>query len=142
MARLPRLYLPAYAQYSIEPGNNREACFYGEEDYKTYVTFLRESCEKHDVALHAFVLMTDHVHLLATPKNEKSVSHMMQTLFKGEMSVKDLNDIRECTNKAWVLGNDRFKSQIEQKTKRAVVNRGHGGDREFKGSETLKRDNC
>jgi len=112
MARLPRVYLHSCAQYIIQHSNNRDAYFHGEEDYKTYVTFLRESCEKHDVALHAFVLMTNHVHLLATSKNEKSVSHMMQTLFKGGMSVIDLNDIRECTNKAWVLGNDRFKPQI------------------------------
>ena len=69
MARLPRLYLPGCAQHIIQRGNNREACFFREEDYKTYLTFLRESCDKHDVAIHAFVLMTNHVHLLATPKN-------------------------------------------------------------------------
>ena len=68
------------SQHIVQRGNNREACFYGEADYKIYLTFLCESAEKHDVSIHAFVLMSNHVHLLVTPKNEKSISHMMQAL--------------------------------------------------------------
>ena len=52
MARLPRLYLAGYAQHIIQRGNNREACFYGQEDYKMYLTFLRESCGKYHLAIH------------------------------------------------------------------------------------------
>ena len=47
------------------------------------------------------------------------------------MLVKNSDEIRECTNKTWVLGSARFKAQIEQKTNGATVNRGHGGDRKY-----------
>lgn len=63
MARLPRLYLPGCAQHVIQRGNNREACFYDEADYKAYLSFLKDASAKYQVAIHAFVLMTNHVHL-------------------------------------------------------------------------------
>lgn len=59
MARLPRLYLPGCAQHVIQRGNNREACFY--------------AAAKYQVAIHAFVLMTNHVHLLVTPQSEQGI---------------------------------------------------------------------
>ena len=80
MARLPRLYLPGCAQHVIQRGNNREACFYDEADYKAYLTFLKDAAIKHCVAIHAFVLMTNHVHLLLTPEEESGTSGMMQSL--------------------------------------------------------------
>jgi putative transposase len=43
MARLPRLYLPGCAQHVIQRGNNREACFYAEADYKAYLSFLKST---------------------------------------------------------------------------------------------------
>ncbi|WP_231570196.1 MULTISPECIES: transposase [Pseudomonas] len=68
MARLPRLYFPGCVQHVIQRGNNREACFYDEADYKVYLSFLNDAAKKYQVAIHAFVLMTNHVHLLATPQ--------------------------------------------------------------------------
>ena len=226
MARLPRLYLPGCAQHIIQRGNNREACFYEEADYKAYLSFLKESAAKYQVAIHAFVLMTNHVHLLATPKDEQGISRMMQAqgrkyvqyfnftygrtgtlwegrykstlvdaetylltvyryielnpvragmvqhaseypwssyrynalgksvglltphslylwlgdtenerlsayraLFKGRMAEHELKTIRDASNKAWVLGDDRFKAQIEASTGRRAVPLGRGGDR-------------
>ena len=70
MPRLARLYLPSCAQHVIQRGNNREACFYDEADYKTYLSFLKDAACKYKVSIHAFVLMTNHVHLLATPGDE------------------------------------------------------------------------
>ena len=67
MPRLPRLFLPGCAQHVIQRGNNREACFYSEADYKTYLAFLKDVATKYEVAIHAFVLMTNHIHLLVTP---------------------------------------------------------------------------
>ena len=67
MARLPRLFLPGCAQHVIQRGNNREACFYTEADYKAYLSMLKDAALKYEVAIHAFVLMTNHVHLLVTP---------------------------------------------------------------------------
>ena len=226
MSRLPRLYLPDCAQHVIQRGNNREACFYGEEDYKAYLSFLKDAAEKYQVAVHAFVLMTNHVHLLVTPSDEQGVSRMMQAqgrkyvqyfnfthrrtgtlwegrykstlvsaehylltvyryielnpvragmvahaseypwssyqgnalgkpvqlltahpiydqlgktdeerqsayraLFRGRMPERDLVAIREATNKAWALGDERFKAQIEAKTGRRSASLGRGGDR-------------
>ena len=226
MARLPRLYLPGCAQHVIQRGNNREACFYDEADYKAYLTFLKDASIKHGVAIHAFVLMTNHVHLLLTSEDESGTSGMMQTLgrkyvqyfnhthrrtgtlwegrykstvvdadtylltvyryielnpvradmvrhaaeypwssypsnalgkdialltphpsyrrlgktaaerqsayralFRGRMPERDVTAIREATNKAWVLGSDRFKAQVESRTGRRSVPLGRGGDR-------------
>jgi putative transposase len=79
MARLPRLYVPGCAQHVIQRGNNREACFYDEADDKAYLSFLKDTAAKYQVAIHAFVLMTNHVHLLVTPNSEQGVSRMMQS---------------------------------------------------------------
>ena len=74
MARLPRLYLPGCAQHVIQRGNNREACFYADADYKAYLSFLKDAAAKYQVAIHAFVLMTNHVHLLVTPQSKQAGS--------------------------------------------------------------------
>ena len=57
MARLPRLYIAGCAQHVIQRGNNREACFYDEGDYKAYLSFLKDAAIKYQAAIHAFVLM-------------------------------------------------------------------------------------
>ena len=72
------LYLPGCAQHVIQHGNNREACFYDAADYKAYLSFLKDAAAKYRVAIHAFVLMTNHVHVLVTPSDEMGVSRMMQ----------------------------------------------------------------
>lgn len=226
MARLPRLHLSGCAQHVIQRGNNREACFYAEADYKAYLAFLKDAAIKQQVEIHAFVLMTNHVHLLVTSGDAQGVSRMMQALgrkyvqyfnythgrtgtlwegrykstlvdadnylltvyryielnpvrasmvahaseypwssfqgnalgkpielltphpmyrrlgrsdaerqaayralFRGRMPDRELTAIREATNKAWVLGDDRFKAQIEARTGRRLVPSGRGGDR-------------
>ncbi|WOD12627.1 hypothetical protein RPW65_07225 [Pseudomonas sp. NyZ704] len=53
MARLPRLYFPGCAQHVIQRGNNREACFYSEADYKVYLSFLKDAASKYQVVVHA-----------------------------------------------------------------------------------------
>ena len=68
MARLTRLYIPGCSHHVIQRGNNRQACFFDEMDYAFYLDKLREAAEKHQVAIHAFVLMTNHVHLVGSPK--------------------------------------------------------------------------
>lgn len=226
MARLPRLYFPGCAQHVIQRGNNRDACFYGDADYKAYLAFLKDAASKYQVVIHAFVLMTNHVHLLVTASHKQGVSRMMQaqgrryvryfnfthqrtgtlwegrykstlvdadnylltvyryielnpvragmvahaseypwssyqsnaiskpirlltphtlylqlgqteeerqgayrSLFRGTMPERELRAIRDATNKGWVLGDDRFKAQIEAKTGRRTVPQGRGGDR-------------
>ena len=90
MARLPRPYLPGCAQHVIQRGNNREACFYADADYKAYLSFLKDAAAKYQVAIHTFVLMANHVHLLVTPQSEQGVSRMMQAQGRESMGSETL----------------------------------------------------
>jgi putative transposase len=67
MTRKPRFVLQGIPQHVIQRGNNREPCFYAEADYSRYLCDLEEAAEKNNAAIHAYVLMTNHVHLLITP---------------------------------------------------------------------------
>lgn len=80
MPRHPRLDLPGVPQHIIQRGNNRQPCFLQEQDYRCYLRQLDESLGKHGCALHAYVLMTNHVHLLVTPTERSAVASAMQSL--------------------------------------------------------------
>jgi putative transposase len=226
MARLPRFILPGQPQHVILRGNNRTEIFCAEADYRFYLDKLRLACEKHGCNIHAYVLMTNHVHLLLTPHEELSLSKALQMLgryyvqyfnhcyrrtgtlwegrykatlidteaylltcmryvelnpvragmvahpseyrwssfgcnalgqtdnlvishleyqrlgqndgerrsayqqlFEHQISEESINAIREATNKAWALGNSRFKRSIQEKLKRRVEPVAKGGDR-------------
>lgn len=239
MARLSRFILPGQPQHVILRGNNRAEIFCADADYSFYLEKLKQACDKHGCAVHAYVLMTNHVHLLITPQGEDSLSKTMQmvgryyvqyfnycyrrsgTLFEGRykatlvdsesylltcMRYIELNpvragmasdpagypwssyhynalgqdnelvvphteyrnldrdteqrqttyralfashipeqaitDIREATNKAWVLGNDRFKQRIQAQLGRRVEPKTRGGDRkseQYKANRTQER---
>ena len=226
MARQPRFVLPGQPQHVIQRGNNRDIIFVSDMDYQFYLEKLGDVCRRFQCQLHAYVLMTNHVHLLITPQTEKGISQVMQSLgryyvqyfnfiykrtgtlwegrykaslidaerylmtcyryielnpvragmvlhpadyrwssyqhnamgrldplisehelygrlarnagkrrnryaalFKSAISDTDLETIREATNKAWVLGNDRFKERIEQMIGRQAKPKPRGGDR-------------
>ena len=226
MARLPRFNIVGQPQHVIVRGNNREPIFYSEPDYLFYLDKLQQACEKHNCDLHAYVLMTNHVHMLITPNTENALSKAMQmigryyvqyfnhayqrtgTLWEGRykatlidsdlyaltcyryielnpvrakmvdhpaeypwssyrcnalgeqceliephplyqqfgrektdrtlayralfeqlIAEKTLDEIREATNKAWVLGSDYFKARIEKQTNRPTAPRKRGGNR-------------
>lgn len=80
MARLPRLILPGQAHHVILRGNNRQALFYGDPDRQQMLAVLGEVAAQHGVAVHAYVLMDNHVHLLLTPPTAEALSRMMQAL--------------------------------------------------------------
>ncbi|MGE4500605.1 MAG: transposase [Hydrogenovibrio sp.] len=225
MARLPRFTLPGQPQHVIVRGNNREPIFYSDADYLFYLEKLQQACEKHNCDLHAYVLMTNHVHLMITPNTDNGISKAMQmigryyvqyfnhsykrtgtlwegrykatlidseayalscyryielnpvradmvshpaeypwssyrcnalgkacdfikphllyqqlgrnnvdrakayqALFEDRIPDKTLDEIREATNKAWVLGSDYFKEKIQAQLKRPVAPRKRGGD--------------
>src|SRR5690554_4081778 len=94
MARLRRPYLPDCPQHVIQRGNNRQACFADEGDYKTYLSHLDAAAKKYNVAVHAFVLMTNHVHLLATPSDQEGISRMMQGPMGSESLILEINGVR------------------------------------------------
>ncbi|HEB70377.1 MAG TPA: hypothetical protein ENI88_12265 [Desulfobulbus sp.] len=80
MARLPRISPIGIPVHLIQRGNNRQACFVSDEDHGAYAGWLKEYSQKYKVAIHVWVMMTNHVHLLCTPRQEGGVSKMMQSL--------------------------------------------------------------
>ena len=80
MARLPRLDLPGIPQHIVQRGNNRLPCFLDDEDRARYRQLLREALHATGCRLHAYVLMDNHVHLLATPPELGALGRMMQKL--------------------------------------------------------------
>lgn len=105
MPRQPRLDLPGVAQHVVQRGNNRLPCFFTEADYRRYLINLHEAAQKHDCAVHAYVLMTNHVHLLVTPRASGNVSRMMQSL--GRRYVGYINRTHQRTGTLW---EGRYKS--------------------------------
>ncbi len=229
MARLPRFVIVDQPQHIIVRGNNREPIFYADDDYQFYLETLKKACSKHQCDIHAYVLMTNHVHLLITPHKNDGLSKVIQmlgryyvqyfnhsyqrtgTLWEGRYKAtlidsehyalacyryiemnpvranmvnhpaeypwssyaynalgkanelvvehtlykrlgansqlsceayralfdvaipqKTIEEIREATNKSWVLGSDFFKETIEAKINRPMSPRGKGGDRKSK----------
>lgn len=80
MARLPRLILAHQPHHVILRGNNRQAIFFSDLDREYLLSTLREVAHQHGVAVHAYVLMDNHLHLLATPSTAEALSRMMQSL--------------------------------------------------------------
>jgi putative transposase len=107
MARLPRISLPGIPQHIIQRGNNRHACFASDDDYAAYAYWLSEYSEIFEVKIHAWVFMTNHVHILATPGSENGISKMMQSL--GRSYVRYFNDTYQRTGTLW---EGRYKSCV------------------------------
>jgi putative transposase len=109
MARLPRLTLPGYPHHVIQRGNNRQAIFASPADYQTLLDLLRVNADKFGVAIHAYVLMTNHFHLLATPQTADALPQMMQAV--GRSYVRYFNDVQGRTGTLW---EGRYKSTLIQ----------------------------
>lgn len=109
MARLPRLALPGYPHHVIQRGNNRQPIFASAVDYKALLALLEESAKKFDVSVHAYVLMTNHFHLLATPQTQNGLPMMMQAV--GRSYVRYFNDTQSRSGTLW---EGRYKSTLIQ----------------------------
>ena len=107
MARLPRLSIAGCPQHIIQRGNNRQACFFAEQDYTVYLDKLKDSAAKHNVSIHAYVLMTNHLHLLMTAPSIDGISQVMQNL--GRYYVRYVNQTYQRTGTLW---EGRFKSTL------------------------------
>ena len=229
MSRLPRYILPGQPQHVIQRGNNRQVIFNADDDYRFYLEKLTEACKKQNVEVLAYVLMTNHVHMLLSPHAENSLGKVMQSLgryyvqyynynygrtgtlwegrykatlldtenylltcyrnielnplranlvehpsqypwssyrcnavgkdddlvtphqlykalgknkeeqraayralFKSHISELTLSEIRHATNKEWVLGNERFREQVEKNLNRRAAPMPRGGGRKSK----------
>jgi putative transposase len=107
MPRKPRFTLPGIPQHVIQRGNNREPCFLSEQDYRRYLDDLQTSAEKYACRVHAYVLMTNHVHLLLTPMQDQGISDMMQAL--GRRYVYYVNKAYHRTGTLW---EGRYKASL------------------------------
>lgn len=109
MARLPRLTLSGYPHHVIQRGNNRQAIFTTAVDYQYLLKLLEDNARKFAVDIHAYVLMTNHFHLLATPQTDTGLPQMMQAV--GRSYVRYFNDLHGRTGTLW---EGRYKSTLIQ----------------------------
>jgi putative transposase len=107
MPRRSRLTLAGLPLHVMQRGNNRSACFATDADRRVYLSILRELCAEFPCDLHAFVLMTNHVHLLATPRQAGNVSLLMKHL--GQEYVQYFNRTHGRSGSLW---EGRFRSSI------------------------------
>jgi putative transposase len=107
MARLPRYVLPGHPQHVIQRGNNRNVIFASEEDYSFYRECLKKACSEHKVLVHAYVFMTNHVHLLMTPQTEYGLAKVMQSV--GRRYVQYFNYAYRRTGTLW---EGRYKATL------------------------------
>lgn len=105
MARPTRQIFPGIAVHIVQRGVNRAACFRAEADYLVYLSNLRQLLAKHGCALHAYCLMTNHVHLLMTPSAAGSCTGLMRDL--GQRYVPYFNARHDRTGTLW---EGRFRS--------------------------------
>lgn len=109
MPRRPRIKLPDLPQHLVQRGVNREPCFFAEEDYHCYLHWLKKSAADYRCAVHAYVLMTNHVHLLVTSETPQGTSRLMQSV--GRRYVQYVNRTYRRTGTLW---EGRFKSSVVQ----------------------------
>lgn len=109
MPRRPRIKLEAVPQHVVQRGINREPCFFAEEDYYCYLHWLQKSAVDWHCAIHAYVLMTNHVHLLVTMERPNGVAMLMQSI--GRRYVQYINRSYRRTGSLW---EGRFKSSLVQ----------------------------
>ncbi len=109
MPRRPRIQLDGVPLHIVQRGHNREACFYGEQDYQAYLHWLGEALGESNCRLHAYALMTNHVHLLLTPKKAALVPRLIMSV--GRRYVQYINRSYKRTGTLW---DSRYKSSIIQ----------------------------
>ncbi len=93
------MYLPGVPAHVVQRGHNRDACFFAEEDFRFYRQVLAEGLKRYGAELHAYCLMTNHVHLLLTPKHEDSISRLMQHV--GRQYVQYINKTYRRSGTLW-----------------------------------------
>jgi REP-associated tyrosine transposase len=107
MPRRARLRVAGIPLHIVQRGNNRGACFFGEGDYWAYLQCLRELSSRYACDIHAYVLMTNHVHLLLTPRRADGASVLMKHL--GQHYVQYVNRVHHRSGTLW---EGRFRSSL------------------------------
>jgi putative transposase len=109
MPRKPRFYLPGVPVHIVQRGHCREPVFFDHQDYVTYLHWVKESASKYRLSVHAFVLMTNHVHFLLTPSEASGPSLFMQYI--GRRYVPYINHKYGRSGSLW---EGRYKASLVQ----------------------------
>lgn len=109
MPRKPRFYLPDIPVHIVQRGHSREPVFFETADYQAYLHWLNEASVRYECQIHAYVLMTNHIHILSTPKTRNSISLMMQYL--GRQYVPYINRSYGTSGSIW---EGRYRANLIQ----------------------------
>ena len=107
MPRPPRYPLIGVPQHVIQRGNNRQPTFFAEDDFRFYLECLKAAATTHDCEIHAYVLMTNHVHLLITPRRTNAIAKAIQSL--GRRYVQYINAAYQRSGTLW---EGRYKASV------------------------------
>lgn len=107
MPRKPRFFLPDIPAHIVQRGHSREPVFFEDSDYRAYLHWLAEAASRYECAIHAYVLMTNHIHILATPANQQGIGQMMQYI--GRHYVPYINYTYGASGSIW---EGRYKASL------------------------------
>lgn len=107
MPRKPRFFLPGVPVHVVQRGHSREPVFFEDNDYLAYLRWLKEGAERYKVDIHAYVLMTNHIHILATAQDPDGISRMMQ--YVGRHYVPYINHTYGSSGSIW---EGRYKASL------------------------------
>lgn len=107
MARLPRINIAHIPQHITQVGHNNLKCFFDDEDYEFYLESLKASSEQYEVDIHAYTLLPNATHIIATPHLNDSLPSMMQSL--GRRYVQYINHRHQRSGTLW---SGRYKSSV------------------------------
>lgn len=99
MPRRTRMYLPGLPYHLTQRGNNREACFIEPDNYQYYLELWQEVARRYGVAVHAYCLMTNHIHFLVTPQSPTAISNTMKVV--GSRYARYINLRYKRTGTVW-----------------------------------------
>lgn len=109
MPRKPRFILPGVPVHIVQRGHSREPVFFEDSDYSAYLGWLKEGSERYHCDIHAYVLMSNHVHILATPSDNQGITRMMQYI--GRRYVPYINHTYGISGSIW---EGRYKASLVQ----------------------------
>ncbi len=99
--------MPRRSRINLTGGTNRQATFFAEEDYRAYFDWLADAAKKYNCHIYAYVLMINHVHLLASTSRPMGLSLMMQ--YVGRHFVRYINRVYRRSGTIW---EGRFKASL------------------------------
>ena len=109
MPRRARVLIPGVPLHLIQRGNNRSVCFFSDDDYLFYMELLAEQASKSGCKIHAWCLMSNHVHLLVSPQEQSSAGSLMKGI--GQRYVQYVN---RTYGRSGTLWEGRFRSCLVQ----------------------------